>query len=124
FGILQTSDSQLRTLNAESQTLNFERRTFFSSHFFAAVILLGATLAISNGVEFREKIPTSKPFSQFPLAVGKWEGSRHYMEQRFIAELDLSDYTIIDFKSGGKSVDFYVAYYESQRKGESIHSPE
>jgi EpsI family protein len=42
----------------------------------------------------------------------------------FIKELDLSDYAMIDFKSDGKHVDFYVAYYESQRKGESIHSPE
>jgi EpsI family protein len=75
-------------------------------------------------VEFRQKIPVGKPFSQFPLTVGTWEGTRQYMGQEFITELDLSDYTMIDFKSGGKHVDFYVAYYESQRKGESIHSPE
>jgi EpsI family protein len=47
------------------------------------------------------------------------------MEQKFITELDLSDYTIVDYRNGhGKGVNFYVAYYESQRKGESIHSPE
>jgi EpsI family protein len=47
------------------------------------------------------------------------------MEQKFIDELDLSDYVIVNYTdSGGKLVNFYVAYYESQRKGESIHSPE
>jgi EpsI family protein len=46
------------------------------------------------------------------------------MDQKFIEELDLSEYTMIDFKSDGKHVDFYIVYYESQRKGESIHSPE
>ena len=47
------------------------------------------------------------------------------MEQKFITELDLSDYAIVDYVgSHGKGVNFYVAYYETQRKGESIHSPE
>jgi EpsI family protein len=46
------------------------------------------------------------------------------MEQRFVDTLDLSDYVIVDYKDpGGRRVNFYVAYYESQRKGESIHSP-
>jgi exosortase D (VPLPA-CTERM-specific) len=98
---------------------------FAPPQFVVAAVLLILTLSISMGVEFREKIPASKPFSQFPLTVSTWEGNRQYMEQKFITELDLSDYTMIDFKSGdGKHVDFYVAYYESQRKGESIHSPE
>lgn len=93
--------------------------------FVVAVVLLILTLGISAGVEFREKVPSSKPFKQFPLTVGQWEGARQYLEQKFITELDLSDYTMIDFKTGdGKHLDFYVAYYESQRKGESIHSPE
>ena len=47
------------------------------------------------------------------------------MEQQFIDFLHFSDYTIINYKDKqGHSVNFYVAYYESQRKGEAIHSPE
>jgi EpsI family protein len=47
------------------------------------------------------------------------------MGQEFIDTLDLSDYIIVDYVGkNGKGVNFYVAYYESQRKGESIHSPE
>ena len=75
-------------------------------------------------IEFREKIPSAKPISQFPLTVGSWKGTSQLMEQEVRKVLDLTDYTIIDFQNGGKQVDFYVAYYESQRKGESIHSPE
>jgi len=93
--------------------------------FIVATLFLVLTLGISHTVNFREKIPSSRPFTQFPLSVGDWEGTRQIMEQKFITELDLSDYTMIDYKNGeGKHVDFYVAYYESQRKGESIHSPE
>ena len=90
-----------------------------------AIILLGATLAFSYGVEFREKIPIKKSFDLFPLRINEWSGTRETMEQKFIDTLDFSDYVIIDYKDkAGKQVNFYVAYYESQRKGESIHSPE
>lgn len=92
--------------------------------FVAAVALIGLTLILSQGVEFREKIPISQPLDQFPLEIGPYTGQRQTMEERFIVTLDLSDYTIIDYKDpDGRTVNFYVAYYESQRKGESIHSP-
>ena len=93
--------------------------------FIVAVILLGATFALSNTVDFREKIPAKKNLEQFPLKVGEWSADRRQpLEQNFIDALDLSEYVIIDYHNrDGKQVNFYVAYYESQRKGESIHSP-
>lgn len=93
--------------------------------FMVSVILLGATLALSQGIEFREAIPMARPFKDFPMQVKGWEGNRQDMESKFIEELDFNDYIMADYKEGsGKIVNFYVAYYESQRKGESIHSPE
>jgi len=101
------------------------RNLLFQLQFAAAVILLGATWGLSHGIEFREKIPIAKSFDQFPLNIGDWQGRRETMEQKFIDALDLSDYVMMDYKDKqGKIVNFYVAYYESQRKGESIHSPE
>jgi len=93
--------------------------------FFVAVILLGATLAISYTVDFREKIPTKKNLDQFPLKVGEWTADHRLpMAQYYIDTLDLSEYVFINYQRlDGKKLNFYVAYYESQRKGESIHSP-
>lgn len=92
--------------------------------FIVAVVLLGVTLVLSQGVEFREKIPITRPLDGFPLKIGEWTGSSQAMKQKFIDTLDLSDYVIIDYKNKlGRQVNFYAAYYESQRKGESIHSP-
>ena len=86
--------------------------------------LLIATLVFSQGIEFREKIPPKKAFAEFPLDVRQWRGVRQAMETYFVETLDLSDYVMIDFRNkAGEKIDFYVAYYESQRKGESIHSP-
>ena len=93
--------------------------------FIVAVILLGGTLAISHTIDFREKIPAKKNLNQFPLKIGEWASTRRQpMAQYYIDTLDLSEYVIINYKNrSGKKVNFYVAYYESQRKGESIHSP-
>ena len=98
---------------------------FRPPQFIVAVLLLGATLALSQGVEFREKIPMSRSFTEFPLQVGEWSGKRDVLEQKFIDELDFKDYIIVNYVNDtGKLVNFYTAYYDTQRKGESIHSPE
>lgn len=93
--------------------------------YVTAVLVLVVTILLVNLVDFREKIPVKKALSNFPVTIGLWAGSQQKMEQKFIAELDLSDYVIVDYKNGsGQGLNFYLAYYESQRKGESIHSPE
>jgi exosortase D (VPLPA-CTERM-specific) len=93
--------------------------------FIVAIILLGVTLVFSNIVDFREKIPAKKNLDQFPLKIGEWSASRRQaMAREIIDELDLSEYVIANYQNRSeKKVNFYVAYYESQSKGESIHSP-
>jgi len=107
-------------------TSHFSLLTFLKPpQFIVAIFLLGLTLGLSYGIEFREKIPIARPLNQFPLEINEWVGKFEVMEEEFIRQLDLSDYVIIDYQNkAGKQVNFYVAYYESQRKGESIHSPE
>jgi exosortase D (VPLPA-CTERM-specific) len=114
----------IKIIKDQQSTINNPHSLFPGlPQFIVAIVLLGSTLAIGQTVEFREKVPSSRPFAEFPLQVGTWSGSRETMEQQFIDELDLSDYVIIDYHNGNKPINFYVAYYESQRKGESIHSP-
>ncbi|MFH1124898.1 MAG: exosortase C-terminal domain/associated protein EpsI [Pseudomonadota bacterium] len=89
------------------------------------MLLLVLTFDLSRGVEFREKVPIKRSFAEFPLAVGEWTGARQDMEQKFIDALHFSDYIMAGYRnSQGREIDFYVAYYESQRKGETTHSPE
>jgi exosortase D (VPLPA-CTERM-specific) len=93
--------------------------------FIVAVSFLMATLALSQSIEFREKIPSKKPLDQFPLKFSDWsaEGLQP-MEKIFLNTLDLSEYTIADYmNSNGRRVNTYVAYYERQSKGKSIHTP-
>lgn len=88
------------------------------------VLLLGGSLGAFQGIEFRERIPLKKSLSLFPSVVAQWQGQHQYLDSIFINELDFSDYTMIDYRDRDKNlINLYVAYYESQRKGESIHSP-
>jgi EpsI family protein len=60
-----------------------------------------------------------------PLTVGEWTGVPSVMDSKTLAVLNLSDYTILDYRDGrGKEVNVYVAYNGSQRKGKSSHSPD
>jgi exosortase D (VPLPA-CTERM-specific) len=120
-----TGQAETQKEDPESAVKKGWRSFFHPPQFLVAVILLGLTLVLAQGVEFREKIPMSRSFAEFPLQVGEWTGKRDVMELKFIETLDFKDYVIVDYKdSDGKVVNFYTAYYDSQRKGESIHSPE
>jgi len=93
-------------------------------HFVAAVVLLGANVVLAQSLEFRQSIPLKNSFDNFPLRIGEWHGDRKNLTFDILDELDLNDYILVNYKnSSGQLVNFYTAYYESQQKGESIHSP-
>jgi len=72
----------------------------------------------------QEIIPDHKPLQQFPLTVGEWKGQPHAIDAQVLAALKLSDYFQNEYFAGAReSINFYVAYYDSQRTGESAHSP-
>ena len=59
------------------------------------------------------------------MDIGSWHGSPLTMEQQYISALRFDDYLLADYVSGdGTSVNVYMAYYRSQKKGQSAHSPQ
>jgi exosortase D (VPLPA-CTERM-specific) len=71
-----------------------------------------------------EIIPKHAGFVDFPMRLGEWSGESKSMEGIYIDELKLDDYLLADYADGhGPAVNFYIAYYNSQRKGEAVHSP-
>lgn len=119
-----SGDGKLKTSDVGTP-LNRISAFFKPPYFLIAMVLLTITLIFSQRIEFKEKMPITRPLEEFPMSIGSWHGNSKEMEQVFIDKLDLSDYTIINYTDGSNAyVNFYVAYYESQRTGESIHSPE
>ena len=93
--------------------------------FVIAVTLLlfstGAALAMPSRAEL---VPDREFCFLFPMNLGDWAGRREVMESLYFDKLKLDDYVLADYVSvDGRPVNFYLAYYDSQRKGESVHSP-
>ncbi len=96
-----------------------------SPPFIAATAVLALSAAGTVFLNERsEIIPARSDFADFPTTVGQWKGDRESLEPDILNALKLTDYVITDFRDAADDwVNFYVAYYASQRAGESIHSP-
>lgn len=96
------------------------------STLIACVLLLVLAVPVSLAVSSREELyPERHTFSTFPLLKGEWMGMESAIEPNILEALDYPDYIKADYRrsSEGLPVNFYVAFYESQRAGSSIHSP-
>jgi exosortase D (VPLPA-CTERM-specific) len=94
--------------------------------FIVSLILLAIVAAILPSMENRETIiPERANFNTFPLYYQGWQGRELTIEENVLAELKLTDYIQTNYinRDTGGFANFYVAYYDSQTKGASIHSP-
>jgi len=68
--------------------------------------------------------PSRQDFTMLSMNEGVWIGRRDRLDGIYLQTLKLDDYVLADFNAAGRPpVNLYVAYYNSQRKGESVHSP-
>ena len=71
-----------------------------------------------------EVIPDRTRFVAFPTHLADWQGRVSSLDLSTEQFLKVDDYILADYsKPGGSPVNLYVAYYASQRKNESPHSP-
>lgn len=71
-----------------------------------------------------EVFPVRASFDEFPMTLGAWSGRRDSLEGIYLNVLKLDDYLMANYQDGaGAPVNLYMAYYQSQRKGEAVHSP-
>ena len=92
----------------------------------AFTIMLGVAIA-SPLIEARDdQPPDARALANFPLSLGSWLGREQAIEQQYIDALQFDDYLMANYDNSADTsglVNLYVAYYQSQRKGVSIHSP-
>ena len=71
-----------------------------------------------------EIIPERTRFVAFPTHLADWQGRTASLDLSTEQFLKVDDYILADYsRPGDKPVNLYVAYYASQRKNESPHSP-
>jgi exosortase D (VPLPA-CTERM-specific) len=92
----------------------------------AALVLLAAGAVGSFAIQNREEtIPQHVSLASFPLTFDGWRGEDGTIEGPVLDQLRLTDYLKATYATGSdpRPVELYVAYYDSQRKGASVHSP-
>jgi len=71
-----------------------------------------------------EIIPKRAQFVDFPMHQDGWIGRTAALEGVYQDKLKLDDYLLADYANArGRQINLYIAYYDSQRKGEAVHSP-
>lgn len=87
-------------------------------------LVLSATL-LSGSVGNRQELPPERTaFVDFASQIGNWQGSPLPVEPQLISALRFDDYLLADYTdTSNRPVTLYMAYYGSQRKGQSAHSP-
>ena len=92
--------------------------------FVVAVCLLGATGLGARALQ-PELVALREPLSRLPFNLGPWRGQDHLpFSDDIVAVLGVDEYVSRWYvKSQASSVSLYVGYYQSQREGDTIHSP-
>lgn len=107
-----------------NQDIRVRERRLPSQYLAVGGLLIAAAIS-SHFLSARSEVqPTRLEFAEFPTTLGDWQGSRNQLDQMSLNFLKLDDYLLVDFvKDGVNPVNLYVAYYASQKAGESAHSP-
>jgi len=90
------------------------------------VLVLAGGLAVNAWEYLGEARVERKELRGFPKQVGAWEqtGGDKQFDNQTMAVLRASDYLLRDYRAAdGRTVNFYVGYYASQRDGATYHSP-
>jgi EpsI family protein len=105
----------------------------------AVAMLAGAWLVVLSTSRAEARL-LRKPFAEFPLSLGGWQGQDLPMDEHVLALLKLTDYLMRGYvppsrevagstafegqlRQAAAPVWLYVGYYGSQRTGATYHSP-
>jgi EpsI family protein len=88
----------------------------------ALVAMTGFYLA---GATSAETVPPRESLSACPMQIDDWSGKHAApLDEKVLAILGVDDYVNRLYLNGrGALVSLYIGYYDSQRQGDTIHSP-
>jgi len=94
-------------------------------HFVPAFLIVAATAVLLHARNLIETIPPHRTLSSFPTAIAHWTGEDIPISSEQLAVLGPGDYLMRNYHQGsGFPLNLFLAYYPSQRSGDTIHSPQ
>jgi EpsI family protein len=90
------------------------------------VVMIAGAGAYAAGASGGEVAVAREPLSALPATIDGWHGRDSLpFADDIVAALGVDDYVNRHYaKPGGPPVALYVGYYDSQRQGDTIHSPQ
>jgi EpsI family protein len=94
--------------------------------FLLAVLLLATTAVFLQAHGRVEHMPSRLPLASFPKELNGWNGSDVSIDQDVLDVLGAGDFLLRVYRPQENNqpyVDLFIAYFPSQRAGDTIHSP-
>jgi len=86
--------------------------------------VLLATFGLLHARNRQEVLPVRMPLSNLPLSIGGWEGKQLEIDSETRQILGPGDYLSRNyFDPGDSEINLFIAFFPSQRQGDTIHSP-
>jgi EpsI family protein len=97
-----------------------------TARILAALVLLASTALFLQARSRKEVLPPRLPLSSFPMQLGAWSGKDVEIPQDVLGVLGPGDFLLRVYRTDDPRRpynDIFVAYFPSQRSGDTIHSP-
>jgi exosortase D (VPLPA-CTERM-specific) len=96
-----------------------------SAPFLIAIGIAVAANVLSVAAPERVEIrPSRHQFVEFPGRLDSWQAVRAPLDPSYVVGMGLDDYLLANFqRPDSLPVNLWVAWYDSQRSGQSVHSP-
>lgn len=107
------------------QQSSYSVQTATSKPLLASIVILLLSLVLAQFLDKRTELyPGHVSFVNFPMTLNDWQGKHDKLDSQVVEKLGMTDYLLANYQNNKQSsVNFYIAYYQSQRKGVSPHSP-
>jgi len=101
-----------------------------SLRFAIAAVLMLATALVLQAHSRTEYFPPREPLSSLPPQIEAWTGTDDALDQQTLAILGPGEFLVRDYENTSQSqpqsepwVNLYIAYFPTQKAGDTIHSP-
>ena len=101
-------------------------RTSPTPRFIVAALLIAGAAILMQARARSEVFPPRLPLKQFPAQLGGWSGTDVAIDKDVLEILGPGDFLLRIYQNQQKSpyIDLFIAYFRSQRAGDTIHSPQ
>jgi EpsI family protein len=97
-----------------------------TARFIVAALLIAATAIFLQARTRNEVFPARQPLESFPHQLGSWTGADVPIEKDVLDVLGNGDFLLRIYQTRQDrqpDVDIFIAYFRSQRAGDTLHSP-